>query len=94
LCGGKKEAGAMFNKCSKVKALVVKMEETGETSKLMSKGGKSFIMGAEVIFSEFFEATAMAKAHKHTSSTLVGMRMANSVKMAKIKITQKALFWS
>jgi hypothetical protein len=85
----KKDVGVVFDKCAEIKTLVVKMEETGEAFKLMSKDGKSLIMEAkdfpesEAVFNDFFEATT--KTHKRTSNAFVGMRMACRAKMVKIK---------
>jgi hypothetical protein len=65
----KKGIGMVFNKCAEAQALLVKMEETGEPFKLMSKDGKSFIAGAknflesEVVFNKLFDTTSAREAH-------------------------------
>jgi hypothetical protein len=90
-------AGAVFNKHAETRALIIKMEETGEPFKSLSEDGKSFIAGAkdfpelEAVFDEFFEVTT--KSCKGRSSAFVGMRMDSRMKMVKIKGIQKMFLW-
>jgi hypothetical protein len=85
----KKGTDEAFDKHAEVRALVVKMEETGEPFKLESQDGKEFITGGRIslkqrlIFDKFFAGSDATKRILLTKLEFVGSTATRHRKTSK-----------